>query len=710
MNNNTNMSSGSGDNQGNRAQQYRNKEIQTYHIKIWTIRFYAIFGAIVAFILWVAMFFLPEDADGIFKMLVDISNKINLHNLLFMGLIIDICFILLLTFTFLRKCKFDHWIMDIAKKRIGTDRVYYTPKVLYLTYDRGIKEKDKADFVTELSSKSEDFTYYLGDTYINDDVIEIIAKEKCPIPKKAPFDKSKDIYWNIIPLGDCVNNELQQVTPLGWYLNDLNTNDSFMNTIPSTSYLIAGGTGSGKSVAETSIIGHVSRFSDNFQLVGVDCKQVEFNMFVGVKGVKSVAYYPSTAAQAITAFDNIMMQRFEFMRDQGYNNIYNIPKMDVDYYEWHGEKYQFDEIFECYIDKELSIMTIEDIYKAVEEGKIVKIFGSYVIKGDLIKIKDTFKVKALIFMSDELNQLMNSDDYKAVSTCKDKLGNIARLGRAAGVHLVLACQRAASNTISADLKNNIQICSLLGDFDAGASSLMFDEDISHMSKPEIKGRGYTKSGKALIEYQSYFDKPENLIEFDLTRKEVYNNKIYKKQCEKDSSLPTEWKKPDWFRDELPEGYGKEDKKDENSNDSDDKPKRPSYRDRFGGGDRSRPSRPSPKKEPEFKHEIDDNDIADMFKEKEKGEELKTENTENQNVVNNFAAFREKMMAKKQEDNKKVNEQNETQEIKQEISNEDKEVKNDIKEEEVKEEKTVPKFKINTPVKQEEKPKFHIKSS
>lgn len=40
---------------------------------------------------------------------------------------------------------------------------------------------------------------------------------------------------------------------------------------------------SGKSVLEQSIVGHVSRYSDRFQLVGVDCKRVEFNLLRGVK-------------------------------------------------------------------------------------------------------------------------------------------------------------------------------------------------------------------------------------------------------------------------------------------------------------------------------------------------------------------------------------------------------------------------------------------
>lgn len=55
---------------------------------------------------------------------------------------------------------------------------------------------------------------------------------------------------------------------------------------------------------------------------------------------------------------------------------------------------------------------------------------------------------------------MTSEDYKSVDTVKGALGSIARLGRAAAVHLALACQRASGSTISTDLKNNIQILNM----------------------------------------------------------------------------------------------------------------------------------------------------------------------------------------------------------------------------------------------------------
>ena len=64
-----------------------------------------------------------------------------------------------------------------------------------------------------------------------------------------------------------------------------------------------------KSVLEQGIVGHVSRFPDRFQLVGVDCKRVEFNLLRGVRGVKGVALDVSTAAATAAEFQKQMMSR-----------------------------------------------------------------------------------------------------------------------------------------------------------------------------------------------------------------------------------------------------------------------------------------------------------------------------------------------------------------------------------------------------------------
>lgn len=127
---------------------------------------------------------------------------------------------------------------------------------------------------------------------------------------------------------------------------------------------------------------------------------------------------------------------------------------------------------------------------------------------------------------------MTSDDYKSVDIVKQALGSIARLGRAAAVHLALACQRASGSTISTDLKNNIQMSVLLGGFDDGASQLMFEKDISQLAKPQIKGRGFIGSGNEIIETQTYYTQPENDWMFDEDQKLSYNNPVFVELCKR----------------------------------------------------------------------------------------------------------------------------------------------------------------------------------
>lgn len=140
--------------------------------------------------------------------------------------------------------------------------------------------------------------------------------------------------------------------------------------------------------------------------------------------------------------------------------------------------------------------------------------GVKLTKGDIKKTKGKFIPKVLISVIDELGELMSSDDFRAVSNIKSNMGSIGRLGRAAGCHMVLATQKASSGTISSELMNNIHQRAVLGDFDGGVSSTLFEKDISHMSRPEIKGRGFMKSGSQLYEFQSYWTDPKTDFVFE----------------------------------------------------------------------------------------------------------------------------------------------------------------------------------------------------
>lgn len=244
------------------------------------------------------------------------------------------------------------------------------------------------------------------------------------------------------------------------------------------------------------------------------------------------------------------------MEENQTNNVYKLKDVEVDYFEVFGKKYQFDEMFELMVDLDPDdrdyskllmtypegrmpkIISIEEIYNGIEKGEWsnpampqVKGYNPYIKKGDIKKTRGIFKPKILLLLIDEMNELMNGEDYKSIDTIKGALGSIARLGRAAGVHLALAMQRASGGTVSSDLMNNIQQSILLGAFDSGSSTLMFEKDITNLSKPEIKGRGFMQVGKKEIyEVQTYWIEPENVWVFDEEQRLTYDNAVYLEQC------------------------------------------------------------------------------------------------------------------------------------------------------------------------------------
>lgn len=144
---------------------------------------------------------------------------------------------------FLRKAPFDDWVYEIAEKRLGTSIIFYDSKYIYINYDRGGKEVDKKEFITEMSDKSIHYSYYYIKTFIDQGVIMVECKKRQPIPERASFSPNDDKFWNIVPMGLTINPNTQKVSPIGWYLNDQNKNDELYETVPSTSILICGGTG-----------------------------------------------------------------------------------------------------------------------------------------------------------------------------------------------------------------------------------------------------------------------------------------------------------------------------------------------------------------------------------------------------------------------------------------------------------------------------------
>ena len=113
---------------------------------------------------------------------------------------------------------------------------------------------------------------------------------------------------------------------------------------------------------------------------------------------------------------------------------------------------------------------------------------------------------------------------------------------------------------------------LLGSFDSGASTLMFEKDVSNLAKPEIKGRGFIGTSNDVIETQTYFTQPHLDWEFDTNTFATFNNPEFKKQC-KAKGVDVDKLNTGWVKqiplDKLAEEQEEEIPEDENIDTNDD---------------------------------------------------------------------------------------------------------------------------------------------
>jgi len=160
--------------------------------------------------------------------------------------------------------------------------------------------------------------------------------------------------------------------------------------------LIAGTTGSGKSVFLNDIILSIlySRTPDEVKLIMVDPKLVELSAYRDIPHLATNVIYDSEKAiAAMEWLDQEMMDR--------YNKF-----------------------------AEVGVKKIDDYNSIVDEDK---------------------KLPRLVIIIDEYMEMM----YKAPKRLEELIAHLARLARAAGIHLILATQRPSSDVITSSIKANI---------------------------------------------------------------------------------------------------------------------------------------------------------------------------------------------------------------------------------------------------------------
>lgn len=206
---------------------------------------------------------------------------------------------------------------------------------------------------------------------------------------------------------------------------DISGNIVVTNLADMPHLLIAGTTGSGKSVCVNSILLSIlyKATPDEVKLLLIDPKMVEFSKYKGIPHLLvPVVSDAKKAAGALNWAVSEMLQRYQLFAEYECKNIFAFNDL-VDQNKQ-------------YINEHLGELT--------EDGQQVcmQINGLPVPKENMTQI---------VIAIDELSDLMMA----APSDVEDAICRLAQMARAAGMHLVIATQRPSVNVITGLIKANI---------------------------------------------------------------------------------------------------------------------------------------------------------------------------------------------------------------------------------------------------------------
>src|SRR3989338_1676876 len=194
--------------------------------------------------------------------------------------------------------------------------------------------------------------------------------------------------------------------------------------------LVAGATGSGKSVGINSMICSIlfNSTPDEVKMIMIDPKMIELSIYDGIPHlIAPVVTNPKKAANALRWVVEEMERRYNSLAEKGVRNIVGYNKI-IEESENKEQKAK---------DKGQKAKGIRDNTEVQELEEIVK-------------EKEEKKLPYIVVIIDELADLMmvSSKDVE------DALTRLAQMARAAGIHLLVATQRPSVDVLTGIIKAN----------------------------------------------------------------------------------------------------------------------------------------------------------------------------------------------------------------------------------------------------------------
>ncbi len=211
--------------------------------------------------------------------------------------------------------------------------------------------------------------------------------------------------------------------------------------------LVAGATGSGKSVCINSIIASMLfKFGpDELRFIMVDPKVVEMQMYNRLPHlVVPVVTDPRKVVAALKWVVNEMEKRYRVFAKCGVRNFDSFNQRVVE----EKEEPEVEEVEEE-ADEEVDEEQVESIAQALEDGELGPQAGDDEEDEEEEEIPDRYPY--IVVIVDELADLMQTAPAD-VEMC---IARIAQKARAAGIHLIIATQTPRADVVTGIIKANI---------------------------------------------------------------------------------------------------------------------------------------------------------------------------------------------------------------------------------------------------------------
>jgi S-DNA-T family DNA segregation ATPase FtsK/SpoIIIE len=272
------------------------------------------------------------------------------------------------------------------------------------------------------------------------------------LPNFAKYEFDAAPSWNEIPLGIKENNEVV-----------------FWDVLGDAHALVGGHAGAGKSIIQRAVFAHCVAHNDEWEVIGLDCK-AELKYFANYpKTTSSVGSTLQEVAASLTYAISVMMERYDEMERVGGT-------------------------------------TSKDIVVNLETGEYVRSIMIFIDEVGSMTTPDQGYSRGKSFIEENNLRARIAND----------VGKLARLGRAAGIHLIIAGQNLSHGNIRGEFKDNLPFRVAMGNMSPQQSNSILNSDAATRIGANV-GRGYASSefGDVESEFQAYFPSYDTIDELIL---------------------------------------------------------------------------------------------------------------------------------------------------------------------------------------------------